>query len=74
METFDFDGLPMLLTSGQVAELTGMSAGNWRLMVRQGRAPKAIRLGRRAVRWRTSDLQQWIDARCPRAENEGVEA
>ena len=76
MENLKYDGLPMLLRSEQCAELLGMSAGNWRLMVRQGRAPRSIRLGRRAVRWRTADVQRWITASCPHVENEteGVKA
>ncbi len=34
---------------------------NWRL---QGKGPKFIRLSRGAVRYRLSDLEEWIESNC----------
>jgi excisionase family DNA binding protein len=52
---------PLLLTAEQVAELLAISKRQvWRLES-SGRIPKAVRLGERQVRWRSTDLIQFVN-------------
>lgn len=44
-------------------EATGVSRSAWNEMEKQGLAPARVRIGLRAVAWRTSDLMRWVDAR-----------
>jgi len=55
-----FDHPDRLLTIGQVAELTGLTVGSLYHYVSQKRIP-AIRLSRRCLRFRLSDLQGWFE-------------
>ena len=55
---------PLLLTAAQVADLLGVSTRTlWRLRS-AGSVPAPVKLGG-SVRWRGSELHQWIDAGCP---------
>ena len=55
---------PLLLTDCQAAELLGVSRSHFRELVRTGRAPEQVKLGR-AARWRRDELQAWIAAGLP---------
>ena len=46
-----------------VIELTGLSRSTIYLHIKNGVFPKPISLGRRAVGWLESDIQQWLDQR-----------
>ena len=51
-----------LLTTKEAAELLGKHyavLADWR---HQGRGPKFIRMGGRSIRYRPSDLLEWIEA------------
>ena len=52
-----------LLTDRQVAKLTGISAGTLRWWRHQGQSegPKHFNLGPRAVRYKKSDVEAWIE-------------
>jgi excisionase family DNA binding protein len=50
-----------LLTIKEVAQITGLKVGSLYHLVSQKRIP-VIRLSRRCVRFRLSDLQAWFDA------------
>ncbi|MBX3323937.1 MAG: helix-turn-helix domain-containing protein [Phycisphaeraceae bacterium] len=55
---------PMLLSAVQVAGLLGVSRAHiWRLHS-AGQLPAPLRLGR-AVRWRRSELEDWLAAGAP---------
>ncbi len=52
-----------LLTRPQVEELLGFSTSTlYRLMARK-LFPRPVRIGQRAVRWRSADLEAWMGAR-----------
>lgn len=51
-----------LLRDREVAELIGLDRRTFRRYVASGEAPQPIRLGRRATRWRLSDIREWLDA------------
>lgn len=44
-------------------QVTGLSRSAWYELMGKGEAPKPLQVGARAVAWRASDLQKWIDAR-----------
>jgi len=54
-----------LLTAAEAAEVAGVAKRSWWRYVSSGRAPAPVRLGG-AVRWRRSELAEWIQAGCPR--------
>ena len=49
-----------LLTISEVAEMTGMAVGTLYHVVSQGRIP-VVRLSKRCIRFRYSDLLEWIE-------------
>ena len=66
------DITPQLLTTAEAAKLAGVGERTWWRWTRCGLAPRPISIGlgtRPAVRYRRSDLLQWIDAGCPRVDN-----
>jgi prophage regulatory protein len=50
-----------------VMELTGLSRSSIYLRVAQGTFPKQVSLGARAVGWRESDVEAWIEGLRERA-------
>ena len=54
-----------LLTAAEAAEVAGVAKRSWWRYVSSGKAPAPVRLGG-AVRWRRSELAEWIQAGCPR--------
>lgn len=53
----------LLLTAAESAELLGISHDHLRRMADSGAAPRPVHIGR-AVRWRRSDLEAWIEDGC----------
>ncbi len=60
-----------LLTAAEAAEVAGVAKRSWWRYVSSGKAPAPVRLGG-AVRWRRSELAEWIAAGCPRVRKEVV--
>ena len=58
-----------LLRREEVEERFGVSRSWIYLEMRAGRFPEPVRIGKRAVRWRVSDLDEWA-ARRPVAHGE----
>lgn len=57
-----------LLDDKQVSELTGISVGTLRWWRHDGtHGPRWFKLGPRAVRYRTSDVEAWISERYAQA-------
>jgi len=48
-----------LLRRKQVEEASGLSRSSIYQMMAEGRFPKPLKVGRRAVRWSEEDLKQW---------------
>jgi prophage regulatory protein len=46
-----------------VLELTGLSTSTIYEMMARGDFPRPLRLGKRAVGWRESDLAKWLESR-----------
>ena len=51
-----------LLRRQEVESLTGLSRATLYAMMAEGRFPKPLRLGRRSVGWRLSDIDDWLAA------------
>ena len=51
---------PDLLTALQVAQRLSMSVRTLYRMVKQGRAPRPIRLSRKMNRWRRQDVDRYL--------------
>ena len=51
-----------LLRRKQVEEASGLSRSSIYQMMAEGRFPKPLKVGRRAVRWCEEDLEQWQEA------------
>ena len=52
-----------MLRREEVQERTGLSRSAIYRLMREGGFPLPHRVGRRAVRWRESDLQTWLASR-----------
>jgi predicted DNA-binding transcriptional regulator AlpA len=63
--TLDPEHLRELLTAAESAEMAGVAKRSWWRYVSSGRAPAPVRIGG-AVRWRRSELAEWIQSGCPR--------
>jgi prophage regulatory protein len=63
--TLDPEHLRQLLSAAESAEMAGVAKRSWWRYVSSGKAPAPVRLGG-AVRWRRSELAEWIQAGCPR--------
>lgn len=50
-----------LLRLPQVLALAGVSKSTWWKLVRDGRAPAAIKLTDRCTAWRAADVAEWIE-------------
>lgn len=55
--------LDPLLREPSRRSVTGLSRSAWYSLMEKGEAPKPVPIGARAVAWRASDLQKWIEAR-----------
>ncbi|MDR1520543.1 MAG: AlpA family phage regulatory protein [Planctomycetota bacterium] len=55
----------LLLDAASVARLMGIEKSFLYSLKSAGRLPPAIRLSRRAVRWKRDQVLRWIDAGCP---------
>jgi prophage regulatory protein len=58
-----------LLSAKESAEMAGVAKRSWWRYVSAGKAPAPVRLGG-VVRWRKSELAEWIAAGCPRVRKE----
>ena len=57
---------PLLLPRSEVGRLTGLSTSSIYRAMRHSDFPDPLRIGKRAVRWRYDEIQDWIE-RQPRA-------
>ncbi len=56
--------LPVLVDAPTAAAMVGVSERWWAELVRTGKAPAPVRLGRRAL-WSRTALEQWASGGCP---------
>lgn len=50
-----------LLDTSNVSELLGVTKNTLQIWRHQGKGPKYIKLSKRAVRYRMSDVIEWVD-------------
>ena len=55
-----------MLRIEEVVEMTGLSRATIYRKMGRGQFPKPLKLGDRAVRWRQSEIEDWLDS-LPRA-------
>ena len=58
-------GMNRLIRMKELTGVIGYRPWNIYRLIRQGDFPASVKLGERAVAWRESDVQQWIDDREP---------
>ena len=58
-----------ILRRTEVLFITGLATSTLYAKMHAGEFPSAIKLGRRAVGWKSSDIEAWIQ-KCMEAENE----
>ena len=56
-----------LLPIGAVLDAVGVSRSSLYQWVGEGRFPRPVQVGPRAVRWRSSEVESWIASRPPAA-------
>jgi predicted DNA-binding transcriptional regulator AlpA len=61
------DDMKLLLTARDAAIVCGISQRTWRTWDMLGYTPQPVHVGR-AIFWRYKELEQWIEAGCPRRE------
>lgn len=54
--------LPEMSRDVEVAELSGISAVTLRRWRAEGKGPKFVRIGERAIRYRRADVLAWLDS------------
>ena len=52
-----------LLRRRQVEEITGLSRSSIYRLMQDGDFPRPLRVGPAAVRWKTSDITNWLESR-----------
>jgi excisionase family DNA binding protein len=62
-----------LLTAKEVAEQTGLSVETLAQWRSQGRGPHYVKISRNFVRYRQSDLDDWLSQRIVRTEENQVD-
>lgn len=50
-----------------IAALVPVSASTWWQWVRDGKAPKPVKLGLRCTAWRIEDIRAFVEASAPKA-------
>lgn len=59
----------IMLRRAEVETICGLARSTIYRLMRQGEFPEPVRVGPRAVRWPTSEIETWLAAR-PRATGE----
>ncbi len=52
-----------ILRRKEVEKRTGLSRSTLYAMIAEGKFPKPVKLGKRAVGWREADIAAWLDSR-----------
>ena len=61
-----------LLTRGEVERRVGLRRSSLYREMREGRFPLPVRVGPRAVRWPSGEVEAWITSR-PRSHGDGID-
>ena len=52
-----------LIRMAELPDIVGYKPWSIYRLIRAGEFPQAVKLGKRAVAWRESDISEWIDSR-----------
>ena len=63
--------LMRLMRLREVLAITGLSKSTIYALIAGGQFPRPVRIGRRAVGWRASEVQAWVTARPSAAGENG---
>lgn len=55
-----------LLSARQLSELLNLNERTIRRMANSGRFPQPLRVSDQARRWRLRDIEEWLEAGCPK--------
>ena len=55
--------VPRIIRLPELVERVGMSRGSIYRLMSLGRFPRSVKLSERAVGWRESDLNDWLESR-----------
>lgn len=55
-----------ILRLPQVIELVGLKRSAIYQLIQQGKFPRPVRLSKRAVGWRSDEIEAWIESRAKR--------
>lgn len=55
--------LDRLIRRQEVEERTGLSRASIYTMMDEGQFPRPVRIGKRAVAWRQSEIEEWMASR-----------
>jgi predicted DNA-binding transcriptional regulator AlpA len=67
------DSVEYLIPVAEVEKRVGLKRQTLYVMMRKGRFPAPLKVGVKAVRWRSSEVEEWLNSR-PRAEGDLVSA
>lgn len=56
------NGVTRLIKKPAVLAETGLSHSSLYLAIKKGEFPPPVRIGKRSVAWRKSDIEQWINS------------
>lgn len=52
-----------IIREAERKQITGRSSSSWWRDEKEGKAPRRIRIGEKAVGWRLSELMAWLDSK-----------
>jgi len=56
---------PLVVTAKEAAEMFRLSLAAWWRLHADGKVPMPLRIGAKSVRWRISELHDWLEAGMP---------
>lgn len=63
---------PLIIRQKRLAEITGLSRSTIYNLISSGSFPKQISLGKRAVGWLATEVDQWLQERASASRDKGV--
>lgn len=70
-ETSPLESLVSIEEVAQACYVSSQTVRNW---MERGIMPPAIRIGRRCLRWRASEIEQWLTANQSQTQNAAIAA
>jgi prophage regulatory protein len=64
MQNLNYKSSLQLIKLKQASELTKLSKSTIYTFIQAGTFPRPVKIGRRAVAWRLSDISKWLSDKC----------